>query len=230
MSTQKKEKVEKPKKHRKILRGNIAGVTKPALARLFHRAGVKRISGIMYEEARARLQEYLEDIMKDIVVFVDHDNRKTVQIKDVYNALQQKGIELAAGLNPNAKKTASLQSCNSRGKSGTKHSTPSDDTEKKPHRFRPGTVAVRSIRYQQKNSDCLAIPKINFARLTIEVCQNYYEDRLRFAHGVFDLIQLVVEDYMINMFAAANLCAHHAGRETVMPSDIILVQQIKDMV
>ena len=40
------------KRHRKILRDNIQGITKPAIRRLARRGGVKRISGLIYEETR----------------------------------------------------------------------------------------------------------------------------------------------------------------------------------
>ena len=40
------------KRHRKILRDNIQGITKPAIRRLARRGGVKRISGLIYEETQ----------------------------------------------------------------------------------------------------------------------------------------------------------------------------------
>ena len=42
------------KRHRKVLRDNIQGITKPAIRRLARRGGVKRISGLIYEETHAR--------------------------------------------------------------------------------------------------------------------------------------------------------------------------------
>merc|ERR1712107_899393 len=44
------------KRHRKVLRDNIQGITKPAIRRLARRGGVKRISGLIYEEVRAVLR------------------------------------------------------------------------------------------------------------------------------------------------------------------------------
>ena len=41
------------KRHRKVLRDNIQGITKPAIRRLARRGGVKRISGLVYEEVRS---------------------------------------------------------------------------------------------------------------------------------------------------------------------------------
>ena len=46
------------KRHRKILRDNIQGITKPAIRRLARRGGVKRISGLIYEEYRRVLQAF----------------------------------------------------------------------------------------------------------------------------------------------------------------------------
>lgn len=41
------------KRHRKVLRDNIQGITKPAIRRLARRGGVKRISGLIYEVRHA---------------------------------------------------------------------------------------------------------------------------------------------------------------------------------
>ncbi|XP_029800545.1 histone H4-like [Suricata suricatta] len=49
------------KRHRKVLRDNIQGITKPAIRRLARRGGVKRISGLIYEETRGVLKVFLEN-------------------------------------------------------------------------------------------------------------------------------------------------------------------------
>ena len=38
------------KRHRTVLRDNIQGISKPAIRRLARRGGVKRISGLVYED------------------------------------------------------------------------------------------------------------------------------------------------------------------------------------
>jgi len=43
------------KRHRKVLRDNIQGITKPAIRRLARLGGVKRISGLIYEEVRGEV-------------------------------------------------------------------------------------------------------------------------------------------------------------------------------
>jgi histone H4 len=44
------------------LRDNIQGITKPAIRRLARRGGVKRISGLIYEETRGVLKIFLENV------------------------------------------------------------------------------------------------------------------------------------------------------------------------
>jgi len=55
------------KRHRKVLRDNIQGITKPAIRRLARCGGVKRISGLIYEETRSVLKVFLENVIRDAV-------------------------------------------------------------------------------------------------------------------------------------------------------------------
>ena len=82
------------KRHRKVLRDNIQGITKPAIRRLARRGGVKRISGLMYEETRGVLKTFLENVVKDAVTFTEHARRKTVTALDVVYALKRQGKTL----------------------------------------------------------------------------------------------------------------------------------------
>lgn len=66
------------KRHRKVLRDNIQGITKPAIRRLARRGGVKRISGLIYEETRSVLKVFLENVIRDAVTYTEHARRKTV--------------------------------------------------------------------------------------------------------------------------------------------------------
>ncbi|OUC43088.1 core histone H2A/H2B/H3/H4, partial [Trichinella nativa] len=64
------------KRHRKVLRDNIQGITKPAIRRLARRGGVKRISGLIYEETRAVLKAFLENVVRDAVTYCEHAKRR----------------------------------------------------------------------------------------------------------------------------------------------------------
>jgi histone H4 len=82
------------KRHRKILRDNIQGITKPAIRRLARRGGVKRISGLIYEEMRGVLKVFLENAIRDAVTYTEHAKRKTVTSLDVVYALKRQGHTL----------------------------------------------------------------------------------------------------------------------------------------
>ena len=84
------------KRHRKILRDNIQGITKPAIRRLARRGGVKRISGLIYEETRGVLKVFLENVIRDALTYsnTEHAKRKTVTAMDVVYALKRQGRTL----------------------------------------------------------------------------------------------------------------------------------------
>ncbi|GMR58664.1 hypothetical protein PMAYCL1PPCAC_28859 [Pristionchus mayeri] len=77
------------KRHRKVLRDNIQGITKPAIRRLARRGGVKRISGLIYEETRGVLKVFLENVIRDAVTYCEHAKRKTVTAMDVIRRYQK---------------------------------------------------------------------------------------------------------------------------------------------
>merc|ERR1711971_418158 len=79
---------------RKTLRESILGITKPAIRRLARRGGVKRISSYIYEETRAVLRSFLENVVRDSVVYTEHAKRKTVTALDVVYALKRQGRTL----------------------------------------------------------------------------------------------------------------------------------------
>ncbi len=61
------------KRHRKVLRDNIQGITKPAIRRLARR---------------------LENVIRDAVTYTEHARRKTVTAMDVVYALKRQGKTL----------------------------------------------------------------------------------------------------------------------------------------
>ena len=96
---------------------------------------------------------------------------------------------------------------------------------KKPHRFRPGTVALREIRKYQKSTDLL-IRKLPFQRLVREIASEY-QPNLRFQSNAVLALQEASEAYMVGLFEDTNLCAIHTGRVTIMDRDIKLARRIR---
>ena len=96
---------------------------------------------------------------------------------------------------------------------------------KKPHRFRPGTVALREIRRFQKSTELL-IRKLPFQRLVREIASEFKSD-LRFQSSAVLALQEAAEAYLVGLFEDTNLCAIHAKRVTIMPKDIQLARRIR---
>ncbi|KAI6001252.1 histone H3 [Pisolithus albus] len=84
---------------------------------------------------------------------------------------------------------------------------------KKPHRFRPGTVALREIRRYQKSTELL-IRKLPFQRLVREIAQDFK-------------LQEASEAYLVSLFEDTNLAAIHAKRVTIQPKDLALARRLR---
>ncbi|XP_040612132.1 uncharacterized protein LOC110340207 [Mesocricetus auratus] len=104
-------------------------------------------------------------------------------------------------------------------------SAPATGGVKKPHRYRPGTVALREIRRYQKSTELL-IRKLPFQRLVREIAQDFKTD-LRFQSSAVMALQEACEAYLVGLFEDTNLCAIHAKRVTIMPKDIQLARRIR---
>ena len=104
-------------------------------------------------------------------------------------------------------------------------SKPATGGVKKPHRFRPGTVALREIRKYQKSTELL-IRKLPFQRLVREIAQDF-KSALRFQGSAVLALQEASESYLVSLFEDTNLCAIHAKRVTIMPKDIQLARRIR---
>lgn len=82
------------KRHKKVFRENISGITVPAIRRLARRGGVKRISKGIYDETRKVLKLFLDSVIRDAVTYTEHARRKTVTSQDVVLALKRQGRTL----------------------------------------------------------------------------------------------------------------------------------------
>ena len=102
---------------------------------------------------------------------------------------------------------------------------PGDGGVKKPHRYRPGTVALREIRKFQKSTE-LMLRKLPFQRLVREIAQEFKQD-LRFQSSAILALQEAAEAYLVSLFEDTNLCAIHAKRVTIMPKDIQLARRLR---
>ena len=73
--------------------------------------------------------------------------------------------------------------------------------EARPHRYRPGTVALREIRWYQKSTD-----KLPFQHLVREIAQDF-NDELRFQGSAVLALQEAAEAYKVGLFEYVNMVA-----------------------
>jgi histone H3/H4 len=112
---------------------------------------------------------------------------------------------------------------------------------KKPHRFRPGTVALREIRKYMKTTDDL-IPELAFQRLVRSIAADLPYNKfliensvkngesvdnedinlIRFANDAIPALKAAAQDFLIKLFRKSNIASKHAKRETIFPQDMRL--------
>lgn len=92
-------------------------------------------------------------------------------------------------------------------------SAPATGGVKKPHRYRPGTVALREIRKYQKSTELL-IRKLPFQRLVREIAQDYKTD-LRFQSSAVLALQEAAEAYLVGLFEDTNLYVSLCVKQTI---------------
>uniref|UniRef100_A0A8C0YZH2 Core Histone H2A/H2B/H3 domain-containing protein n=1 Tax=Canis lupus familiaris TaxID=9615 RepID=A0A8C0YZH2_CANLF len=105
-------------------------------------------------------------------------------------------------------------------------SAPSTGGVKKPHRYRPGTVALREIRRYQKSTELIC--KLPFQRLVREIAQDFKNRSAlpECSYRCFAGKMEASEAYPVGLFEENSLCAIHAKRVTIMPKDIQLSRRI----
>ncbi|CAI9574090.1 unnamed protein product [Staurois parvus] len=80
--------------HRRVVQEGIQGISKYAIRRLARKAGVTRISGLIYEEIRRVLKIFLQNVICDALPYTEYARRKTVTAMDIAYALKRQGHTL----------------------------------------------------------------------------------------------------------------------------------------
>lgn len=168
-----------------------------------------------------------------VVVFLrwfdrSHENQSgSVRLKNCKNSTNlTKSFETMARTKQTARKSTGGKAPRKQlATKAARKSAPATGGVKKPHRYRPGTVALREIRRYQKSTELL-IRKLPFQRLVREIAQDFKTD-LRFQGSAVLALQEAAEAYLVGLFEDTNLCAIHAKRVTIMPKDIQLARRIR---
>ena len=96
---------------------------------------------------------------------------------------------------------------------------------KKPHRYRPGAVALREIRRYQQSTELL-IRKLPFRSLVREIAQDFKTD-LRFQSSAVMALQESSEAHLVGLFKDTHLSAIHDKKVKIMHMDIQLARRIR---
>ena len=195
------------KHHRKILRDNIQGIKKPAIKRLSQVAGIGILGGDVYDEVRQILKIYLQELVKYTVTYVEHARRKTVSGEDVryaYEQLTGRKIYDDFHTRPGCK---------------VYYAPTSKVSPSRRRKRNPVDVMESQIKFYRKQSDCLFFDKTSFTRLIREVGQDYNYD-LKWTDAAKTGLQVISEDYIIQLFDKARDIAQIAGRVSVSAKDV----------
>ena len=191
----------------------VAGKT-PANVAVHKAATQVNEAKILMDKITAELEKITQQVL----------NNNTKQNQKLLREKRKELEEAAAAFNVAEKILENL----TQKKKETKKKNKNKETDtglKKPHRYRPGTVALREIRRYQHSTELL-IRKLPFQRLVREIAQDFKTD-LRFQGSAVLALQEASEAYLVGLFEDTNLCAIHAKRVTIMPKDIQLSRRIR---
>ena len=184
-----------PPRVRKILRNNIHGVSTPVIKRFYRRGGALAVPTPLVEYTRSYLSRIMKAYLHDIIVIADYNKKKTVSTDHFKTALELRNKSLASSKKPNVKACKNAATV-----------------------YKKITAAKR-VEYQQKNTDCLIIPRLPFNRLTREIAQDF-ETGLAFSSDFLIYFQIFIEMTLSDLTTEAVKHAKHAKRKGVTTEDL----------
>lgn len=222
-STTKQKPVEKKnaassKKKVKKASYSVDDLTHAPLKRILYKAGVNRKSASVYVTMRSELATKLSGLLRKMIIFTEYARRKTVKTEDLRKALKTEGVELCA-VAPNLK----FKKKGTEAKEEDAKEKPEE--EKKKRRAKPGALANKMIRQQQR-TEKLCFPRTVFERIVRHVMSDFKAD-VKFSGAVFYLLQLVCEIHLIRLCEKAHLVATSQSRQTVFGRDIDFVKSMQ---
>ena len=101
--------------------------------------------------------------------------------------------------------------------------------ERKPFRYRPGTVALREIRRLQKSTDLL-IRKVPFQRVVKEIARDFSDssdNQWKWQATAMLATQVQAEHYVTYLFEDTQQATFHRKAVTIMPKDMQLARRMR---
>lgn len=188
---------------------NYQLITKPTIERLMRHSGIEVISGTSISTVYQMIKEFLNKLLKDVVIYQQYKNKKTIKQEEVLMAIERLYKKFFLGDESNLTRCEVLK------------------PKQRKTKRKPGELAKRMIKFYQKQSDCLYFSKTGFEKIVREVT-NKYTVESRFSKNALLSIQLITESYLTDILSHANLIANLAERKTVYPKDIMMVRIIRN--
>lgn len=76
---------------RSKLKDSVRGITKGSIKRIMRRAGVKRASGVVFNDVRQSMKNFVENLVQKASHYAQHAKRNTITAKDVVHACRSQG-------------------------------------------------------------------------------------------------------------------------------------------
>lgn len=188
----------------------LKDITKASIKFLARRAGVKRIDRNVYLKVYEYIETIVSEVLSKTIVFAKYDKKKTLQPDHLERVLRLLNNPVALSCANNIKLDKHV----------TRKNKKTDNDQKKRH-FKQGTVVLREIKFEQKRSDCTVFRRLPFKRLIRRRASD-----MRISNTVFLVLQIYTEFMVVKFLSNSNLCALHAGRISIQPSDLDLARTI----
>jgi histone H3/H4 len=153
-------------------------------------------------ELKDVIEDRLEIILKKAATLIEYNKKKIFSEKILEQTFDQFNIKMFGAEYENLKRC-------------------------KTDKSKPKNV-IKTIRFLQKQSDCVYISKSGFKRLVTSIL-GYFKDNIKVSEAASLMLQIYFENKTIDLIGNANLVAIHAGRKTLFPIDVrITIKLVKD--
>jgi hypothetical protein len=190
----------------------IQGLTRNAIIRLARKAGITRLSQLIFEEVRGAVQYYLEDVLNALIVILMYEKVKTVQERHINHALEMLRDHKQHSIAHSQQGQEFFKACEVYIK-----------TAKKQHA--PGKRAKKEVSFYKKQQECMSISQSAFKRLVSNIYKSFARTSMRASKNALVMMQVDLEHHVISLLERASLEMKHAQRETLYPKDIQMIRR-----
>lgn len=202
-----------------------ASIKHQAVKRLLLRAGLKRVKNSVCGVVSSLAVDSLKTLLHRAVLNSSLRGSKTIMEPDIHNAASALGFGVAVGINPSTK-ILSL-------KTGPSSAPSSGATKRKA---KHGVVTARQVRFQQRNSNSFVFQKKNFLGMVKAIVRDPSAmnfmfgtvdlENIRFSKNVINMIQLIIESYLLAVCSSARTVVEGMGQKTVSEAHFKVVLQV----